>query len=161
MVGISTSTKTAEKHKYSMQKCIDLVERKQISLANNVRIKMSLKTQKERKKKSVIENRHRTDAHSNAPLKFLSIQHENNILDVVWNYQECNLTMLESLMFLSFWNLYMDTFLRFDSLHTTCFEDVHYHVEEGPHNLKTSSRVRELTGYVFFEPAILLLIQSY
>ena len=150
VVGLSTSGKTAEKHKHTIQKHIDMVESKPIVLNNNTRIKLALKTQKERRKLSIVSSRHAIDAHKNIPLKCLSINNENKLLNVAWNYSQFGLSLHESLIFLSFWNTCTSTYLRFDSLHSTCFEDMCYHEEEGPNHLKTESYLQNTTGSRFF-----------
>ena len=142
VVEISTSNSTAKKHKYAIQKYLDVIEQKEITLKDNLKIKLSLNTQLERKKQLAISKRHATDAHSKIPLKCLSINNENKLLQVTWECYKHGMSMLDSLLFLSIWNICVATFLRFDILHSTCFEDIYYHEDEGPHHLKTEDRVK-------------------
>ena len=117
---------------------------------------MALKTQLERKKLLTISKRRTIDAHSKIPLKCQSRNNENKLLEVSWEHAKHVMSMLDSLSFLSLWNTRMVTFLRFDSLHSDCFEDVHYHEDEGPNHLKTEDRVKELTSDSCFEPDFFL-----
>ena len=71
VVEISTSNSTAKKHKYAIQKYLDVIEQKEITLKDNLKIKLSLNTQLEWKKQLAISKRHATDAHSKIPLKCL------------------------------------------------------------------------------------------
>ena len=86
VVGLSASGKIAEKHKDLTQKYIDVMKRNPIVLESNMQIKMELKTQKERRKFSIVNQRHKMDAHNNIPLKNLFINNENKLLHVAWNY---------------------------------------------------------------------------
>ena len=80
VVEISTSNNTAKKHKHATQKCLDVIEQKEVQLKDNLKIKLSLKTQIERKKQLTISKRHATDAHPKIPLKCLSTSDENKLL---------------------------------------------------------------------------------
>ena len=110
-----------------MQKYLDVIEQKNLTLKENLRIKLALKTQLERKNLSAIIKRHAIYEHFKIPLKFLSTNNENTLLEVAWDYSKHGMSMLHSLLFLSLRNTCMATFLRFDSLHSTCFEDMCYH----------------------------------
>ena len=107
-----------------MQKYLDVIEQKNLPLKENLRIKLALKTQLERKNLSAIIKRHAIYEHFKIPLKFLSTNNENKLLEVVWECAKHGMSILDSLLFLSLLNTCMANFWSFDSLYSTCFEDV-------------------------------------
>ena len=82
VVEVSTSNTTAKKHKHATQKYLDVVERKETQLKDNLRIKLALKTQLERKKLLTTSKKRTIDAHAKIPLKCLSMNNENKSRNV-------------------------------------------------------------------------------
>ena len=96
----STSKNTAKNHKYAMQKCLDVIEQKNEPLKDNLKIKLALKTQPDRIKISTIEKRRTIGTYSSNPLKCISINDKSKLLEVVWNYSNYVMLIVDSLLFL-------------------------------------------------------------
>ena len=157
---VGTQANTAKKYRYAIQKYMREIEGQRVSLKDNLVMTSSLTSQKERRIQYVADRRHLMDAHEDVPLKTLSQDRENKLLQIAWEYFNNDLSFLDGMMFIFLWNVSMATFMRFDSLFQICFEDMHYNVEEGPFRRKSESEIVKLTGCNFFEPAILLLMQA-
>ena len=100
---------------------LKLIKSHNVELKDNSKINLALKAQLAWKKLSTIDKRRKISTHSNAPLKFLSINNERKLVEGAWNYSSCNLSILDSLLFLYMQSVRCVYFLNFDSLHLTCF----------------------------------------
>ena len=153
---------TAKQYRQSIQMWLANVEPTRFfKLLEMPQIVRAMKLQQKSRKKCLGERLKIADAQEGWPIRSITIEKEDVLLQTACNYQAHGISFEMSFAFTVSWNISMTSLLRHDNVDKVCYEDLRMSHDDGPHRNFSNVELRKIFGEIPVSPSMDNQMQAF